>query len=301
MPQRHARRRHHGHAAGRAANRTAAASHTVDEMLGACRFSATSAAPAANGGDGVSARRRSLLWPSASSAGTCRSPFSPRSGSPPASCISTTRPLRRAMVPLFAPAAHAGRLLHRHRPGLGRDDAARQADFRPRRGLLTIVIRTLGGYPDGVAFAILLMNLCVPLIDIHPAARFWRSAAKARNRRHDSRSFRLPSKNALRTSTILFVFALVGTAMLAFTYDRTEPTIDASASRPKSCALLSQVLPHGCTTTTCSASQQSLPPDDRWARDGPHALWLRAPRTARSAARCSKPSRPTATAATLPC
>ncbi len=32
-------------------------------------------------------------------------------------------------------------------------------------GFLTIVIRTWGGFPDGVAFAILLMNLCVPLID----------------------------------------------------------------------------------------------------------------------------------------
>lgn len=32
-------------------------------------------------------------------------------------------------------------------------------------GVLTYVIRTWGGYPDGVAFAVLLMNLAVPLID----------------------------------------------------------------------------------------------------------------------------------------
>ncbi|AMN46296.1 electron transporter RnfG [Steroidobacter denitrificans] len=32
-------------------------------------------------------------------------------------------------------------------------------------GVLTYVIRTWGGYPDGVAFAVLLMNLSVPLID----------------------------------------------------------------------------------------------------------------------------------------
>ncbi len=32
-------------------------------------------------------------------------------------------------------------------------------------GLLIWVIRTWGGYPDGVAFAVLLMNLAVPLID----------------------------------------------------------------------------------------------------------------------------------------
>jgi len=29
------------------------------------------------------------------------------------------------------------------------------------------VIRTWGGYPDGVAFAVLLMNLCAPLIDLY--------------------------------------------------------------------------------------------------------------------------------------
>lgn len=34
-------------------------------------------------------------------------------------------------------------------------------------GFLTVVIRVFGGYPDGVAFAILLMNLCVPLIDAY--------------------------------------------------------------------------------------------------------------------------------------
>lgn len=32
-------------------------------------------------------------------------------------------------------------------------------------GLLTFAIRTWGGYPDGIAFAILLMNAAVPLID----------------------------------------------------------------------------------------------------------------------------------------
>ncbi|MDR3392760.1 MAG: electron transport complex subunit RsxD [Sulfuriferula sp.] len=34
-------------------------------------------------------------------------------------------------------------------------------------GLLTYLIRALGGYPDGVAFAVLLMNITVPLIDAY--------------------------------------------------------------------------------------------------------------------------------------
>lgn len=38
-------------------------------------------------------------------------------------------------------------------------------------GLLVYVIRTWGGYPDGVAFAVLLMNMAVPLIDRYTKPR----------------------------------------------------------------------------------------------------------------------------------
>ena len=38
-------------------------------------------------------------------------------------------------------------------------------------GLLTYLIRTWGGYPDGIAFAVLLMNLCVPALERFVAAR----------------------------------------------------------------------------------------------------------------------------------
>lgn len=34
-------------------------------------------------------------------------------------------------------------------------------------GVLTWIIRVFGGYPDGVAFAVLLLNMCVPLIDTY--------------------------------------------------------------------------------------------------------------------------------------
>lgn len=37
--------------------------------------------------------------------------------------------------------------------------------------VLTYLIRAYGGYPDGVAFAVLLMNICVPLIDAHTQPR----------------------------------------------------------------------------------------------------------------------------------
>ena len=39
--------------------------------------------------------------------------------------------------------------------------------FGAGTGLLAVIIRIFGGYPDGVAFAILLMNLLTPLIDMY--------------------------------------------------------------------------------------------------------------------------------------
>lgn len=40
-------------------------------------------------------------------------------------------------------------------------------------GILTLVIRRWGGYPDGVAFAVLLMNMAVPLIDTYTTPRIY--------------------------------------------------------------------------------------------------------------------------------
>jgi Na+-translocating ferredoxin:NAD+ oxidoreductase subunit D len=39
--------------------------------------------------------------------------------------------------------------------------------FAAGAGFLTYIIRVFGGFPDGVAFATLLMNICVPLIDVY--------------------------------------------------------------------------------------------------------------------------------------
>ena len=40
-----------------------------------------------------------------------------------------------------------------------------QVIFAVGCGLLTFLIRTFGGYPEGVSYSILIMNLCVPLIE----------------------------------------------------------------------------------------------------------------------------------------
>ena len=34
-------------------------------------------------------------------------------------------------------------------------------------GILIVIIRVFGGYPDAVAFAVLLLNITVPLIDFY--------------------------------------------------------------------------------------------------------------------------------------
>ncbi len=45
-------------------------------------------------------------------------------------------------------------------------------------GILTYVIRTWGGYPDGVAFAVLLMNMAAPTIDHYTRPRVFGHAPK---------------------------------------------------------------------------------------------------------------------------
>ena len=52
--------------------------------------------------------------------------------------------------PVTSPTTHKGKMI-----------------FAVGAGVLTYLIRSFGGFPDGMAFATLLMNLCVPLIDAY--------------------------------------------------------------------------------------------------------------------------------------
>ena len=51
--------------------------------------------------------------------------------------------------------------------------ASRATDLRLGCGLLTWVIRTWAGYPEGVAFAVLLMNSLTPIIDQYTRPRIF--------------------------------------------------------------------------------------------------------------------------------
>ena len=48
--------------------------------------------------------------------------------------------------------------------------------------MLAYLIRVFGAYPDGIAFAVLLMNLCVPLIDMHTQPKVFGHGRRARRR-----------------------------------------------------------------------------------------------------------------------
>ncbi|MFO7541674.1 MAG: electron transport complex subunit RsxG [Thiobacillus sp.] len=81
------------------------------------------------------------------------------------------------------------------------------------------------------------------------------------------------SRNALRTGMILFVFALVGTALLALTHDRTAPVI-ARSQQALRLALINQVMPAKLHNNDLLASEQSVPPNDLLGTRQPSSLWL---------------------------
>ncbi len=71
-------------------------------------------------------------------------------------------------------------------------------------GVLTYIIRTWGGYPDGVAFAVLLMNLSVPLIDRYTIPRICRPRP-------------LTKRNiAVPTATLAIIAALLTVGLVTF-------------------------------------------------------------------------------------
>jgi electron transport complex protein RnfD len=81
---------------------------------------------------------------------------------------------------LFAPSVMLGAFFIATDPVSGATTPRGKLIFGLGAGFLTIAIRTWGGFPDGVAFAILLMNLCVPLIDQYTQPRIYGAASRTR-------------------------------------------------------------------------------------------------------------------------
>ncbi len=57
-----------------------------------------------------------------------------------------------------------------------------QVIFAVGAGLLTYLIRTFGGYPEGVSYSILIMNCCVPLIERFTGPRIFGARPEQRRR-----------------------------------------------------------------------------------------------------------------------
>jgi electron transport complex protein RnfD len=72
---------------------------------------------------------------------------------------------------LFGGAAMLGAFFIATDPVSGPTTPRGKLIFAASIGVLTWLIRVYGGYPDGVAFAVILMNLCVPLIDAYTQPR----------------------------------------------------------------------------------------------------------------------------------
>ena len=81
---------------------------------------------------------------------------------------------------LFAPSVMLGAFFIATDPVTGATTPRGKLIFGLGAGFLTMAIRTWGGYPDGVAFAILLLNLCVPLIDQYTQPRVYGEARKSK-------------------------------------------------------------------------------------------------------------------------
>lgn len=75
------------------------------------------------------------------------------------------------MFHLFSGAAMLGAFFIATDPVSGPTTPRGKLIFAAAIGVLTWLIRVQGGYPDGVAFAVILMNLCVPLIDAYTQPR----------------------------------------------------------------------------------------------------------------------------------
>lgn len=75
------------------------------------------------------------------------------------------------LLHLFSGATMLGAFFIASEPVSGASTPRGQLYFGIGIGLLTYAIRTWGGYPDGIAFAVLLMNLCVTRLDKLGAAR----------------------------------------------------------------------------------------------------------------------------------
>ena len=81
------------------------------------------------------------------------------------------------------------------------------------------------------------------------------------------------SLNALRTGAVLLVFSIIGTALLASTFNATRPAIEHNEQEAK-LALIRQVLPSTMFDNNLLSDARSLPADDLLGTRKPSTAWI---------------------------
>ncbi len=80
-------------------------------------------------------------------------------------------------------------------------------------------------------------------------------------------------RNALRTGVVLLVFASVGTAILAASFNATQPSIEYNEQQAKR-ALIGQVLPTTMYDNDLLGSARQLPADEMLGTRTPSSAWI---------------------------
>ena len=92
-------------------------------------------------------------------------------------------------------------------------------------GLLVVLIRVFGGFPEGVMYAILLMNAATPLIDRYTQPRvFGRGSESRMSSRPELTIEGLEPSSARLVATLGFAGLLSGLIIVSV-YEATLPTI----------------------------------------------------------------------------
>lgn len=86
-------------------------------------------------------------------------------------CLFASETLNLIIVNLFSGATMLGAFFIATDPVTASTTNLGRLIYGTLIGLLVWLIRSFGGYPDGVAFAVLLANICVPLIDYYTQPR----------------------------------------------------------------------------------------------------------------------------------
>ena len=135
--------------------------------------------------------------------------------------------------PVSSPTTHKGKLI-----------------FAVGAALITYLIRVFGGFPDGMAFATLLMNICVPLIDAYTQPKVFGKRGKNHEAHTGQGLVPCRAQPAVLRST--------GHTCCPRDLPAHQGHHRSGVAKEK-LKLIAQIVPHCCTTTTSRQDTFTLP------------------------------------------